>query len=488
MASINAISGSNFSGYTLSDYQKIKGIASSSDGAIIYVCIDNVLNIAVVKSTDYGTTWNVVYTVIGGYTSIACSANGQTVYVVKLGDGLYKSINGGTTWNKVTFLPNDTLPGGNINPETTDSDFGGYKLINIFQLACDATGDKLIMTTNAKAAIYRSTDGGSTWSFIYAVPGYIANSPPPNYVASNSDGTILYTALNNTTDKKIIVSKDSGVTWSNINTQGVSGPFATLATNAYGDFVFAIDGTSRLNIFYPTHVDKALLVPSSGNTLVALGVYNNGNNIIIAQNYYLTITNGAVVKYDLTNKYSPGQAPIVPCFKEDSKILCYNTQEKKEKYVKIQDIRKGDLVKTILNGYVPVDMIGTTKLYNSGNNIRSQNKLYKCARGGKYPDLFEDLYLTGYHAILTDKISPEQREKTIELVGDVYITDGKYRLLACLDERAEPYSEEGLFSIWHLALENDDYYMNYGIYANGLLVETSSKRYMKEHSGMDLIE
>jgi hypothetical protein len=29
-----------------------------------------------------------------------------------------------------------------------------------------------------------------------------------------------------------------------------------------------------------------------------------------------------------------------------------------------------------------------------------------------------------------------------------------------------------------MALENDDYYMNYGIYANGLLVESTSKRFM----------
>jgi len=441
MASITAISGSDFSGYIGSDYQTMKGIASSSDGAIIYV---GNMGISLMKSTNYGATWNQVYNT--GGTSVACSANGQIVYVVKLGDGLRKSTDAGTTWNVVTFLPNNTLPGDNANPEKTDSNFGGYDLSNIYQVACDATGSKLIMTTNAAAAIYRSINGGSTWSFIYAVPGYSTNPQTPTFVASNSDGTILYAALNNTTDKKIIVSKDAGTTWSSINTQGVSGPFATLATNAFGDFVFAVDGSSRLNIFYPTHVDKALLIPSNGNTLVALGVYNNGNNIIISQNNYLTITGGAVVIYDLTNKYSPGQAPIVPCFKEDSKILCYNSQEKKEKYVKIQYIRKGDLVKTTLNGYVPVDMIGTTKIYNSGNNIRSQNKLYKCSCG-KYSELFEDLYITGYHAILTDKITQEQREKTVELVGDVYITDQKYRLLACLDERAEPYVEEGTFTI-----------------------------------------
>ena len=32
-----------------------------------------------------------------------------------------------------------------------------------------------------------------------------------------------------------------------------------------------------------------------------------------------------------------------------------------------------------------------------------------------------------------------------------------------------------------------DYFMNYGIYANGLLVETCSKRYLKELSKMDLL-
>jgi hypothetical protein len=39
-----------------------------------------------------------------------------------------------------------------------------------------------------------------------------------------------------------------------------------------------------------------------------------------------------------------------------------------------------------------------------------------------------------------------------------------------------------------LALENGDDNMNYGIYANGLLVEACSKHYLKEHSNMLLIE
>ena len=55
-------------------------------------------------------------------------------------------------------------------------------------------------------------------------------------------------------------------------------------------------------------------------------------------------------------------------------------------------------------------------------------------------------------------------------------------------KKAQPWNSQGNYTIWHFALENDDYYMNYGVYANGLLVETSSKRYMKELSNMSLIQ
>jgi selenide,water dikinase len=80
-----------------------------------------------------------------------------------------------------------------------------------------------------------------------------------------------------------------------------------------------------------------------------------------------------------------------------------------------------------------------------------------------------------------------QKEKTIEVNGNLYITDNKYRLPACVDLRASIFEHPGKYIIYHIALENDDYYMNYGIYANGLLVESCSKRYLVELSGMVLV-
>ena len=68
------------------------------------------------------------------------------------------------------------------------------------------------------------------------------------------------------------------------------------------------------------------------------------------------------------------------------------------------------------------------------------------------------------------------------------MTDDHYRLPACADEKAKVYDKKGQHVVYHIALENNDYYMNYGIYANGLLVETCSKRYLKEISNMEIIE
>jgi hypothetical protein len=89
--------------------------------------------------------------------------------------------------------------------------------------------------------------------------------------------------------------------------------------------------------------------------------------------------------------------------------------------------------------------------------------------------------------VLVDDITDKQRAELQELMGDIYVTSKKYRLMACVDDRSEPYEAEGLFTIWHFALEHEKYNWNYGVYANGLLVETTSLRMIKECSGMTLL-
>jgi hypothetical protein len=177
----------------------------------------------------------------------------------------------------------------------------------------------------------------------------------------------------------------------------------------------------------------------------------------------------------------------VMCFKEGTNILCLDQETNTEKYIPIEDLQNGVLVKTLFSGYQPISMIGSTKIYNSGDKLRGKNRLYRC-RKEKYPELNEDLIITGCHSILVYTITDKERADLEELMGKIYITEKRYRLMACVDERAEPYEEEGLFTIWHFALEHEHIRANYGVYANGLLVESSSKRMMSEYSGMELLQ
>jgi hypothetical protein len=184
---------------------------------------------------------------------------------------------------------------------------------------------------------------------------------------------------------------------------------------------------------------------------------------------------------------SPGvlYTESIICFKEDTKILCKinNTEE----YIPIQALRKGDLVKTSLNGFKSIDMIGWQDINHIISETRIPNQLYVCSKEN-FPEATEDLIITGAHSILVDSITDTHREKIDVVLGKIYITGDKYRLPACIDERTRIYEKEGKTTIYHFALENENYYMNYGIYANGILVETSSKRYLKEMSRMTLIE
>jgi len=236
-------------------------------------------------------------------------------------------------------------------------------------------------------------------------------------------------------------------------------------------------------------VNAAKVLSSSGLTVNNTTLTITGLNITTLATYYLYLfneagdpvgsVNGEADRFNLA-RFPVSEAP--PCFKEDSKILT------DKGYVTVQNLKKGDLVKTSKNGFKPIALLGKSKLEHHANEDRIVNQLYKLSKK-QYPDLFEDLVLTGAHAVLVDSFDGEQqKEATVEVLGRVFVTDSKYRLPACVDKKSTVYEETGLHTIYHLALENDNYYGNYGIYANGLLVESCSKRFLKEISGMTLIE
>lgn len=177
--------------------------------------------------------------------------------------------------------------------------------------------------------------------------------------------------------------------------------------------------------------------------------------------------------------------PEITCFLEGSTIL--SQVDGTEQYIPIEQLTKGTLVKTSLDGYKKVVAIGSATIQNPGTDDRTEHRLYKCSTSN-YPQLTHDLYITGGHSILEFPITEKQKADSIEKLGQLYVTDKKYRILACIDDRAKPWNSSGTYTIWHFALEHHDKEMNYGVYANGgLLVESCSIRVLTQTSNMKLI-
>jgi hypothetical protein len=177
----------------------------------------------------------------------------------------------------------------------------------------------------------------------------------------------------------------------------------------------------------------------------------------------------------------------VTCFKEGTCILRRNAETGDAEYIPVERLRKGDLIKTVSHGYMPIHTIGCAEIYNPGKETKTDNRLYKFTPE-ECPELFEDLYITGNHCILYSTLDEDLKTRVKDHMKEIYVTEGYYRVPACLDERSKPYDKEGPATIWHFALEHESIYENYGIYANGLLVESSSIRYMTELSNMELLE
>ena len=300
-------------------------------------------------------------------------------------------------------------------------------------------------------------------------------------------------------DNIMYVSRDDGVILKiQLSTSTTYSGVTTFVTGLTNPNNMCIDSTGTY--MYISNRNDCSIIQLNMITKIITSTWSNSNlnyNVISSMLLYNsllyvdynnnqgTTQNGSIITIDaFSSPFSPLPIiPTVPCFLHNSKILT------KKGYAPIQDLRNGDLVKTSLNGFKPIFMIGKRDITHPCSKERIKTQLYKCTEE-KYPEIFEDLIITGCHCILVDDFAnDEQREKAKEVhKGRTFVTDEKYRLPACADEKTSVYEVPGDYTIYHLALEHDDYFMNYGIYANGLLVESCSKRYLKEKSNMIMIE
>lgn len=176
-------------------------------------------------------------------------------------------------------------------------------------------------------------------------------------------------------------------------------------------------------------------------------------------------------------------SPPSACFNHDTKILCFDEELNQEVYVPIQDMKVGTIVKSYKHGYKKIEFIGKGK--NINNPDDKYRSMYKMKKQG---EMLDDLILTGNHSILVDRFKniEADRQKTEFENNGFYMIDDKYILFVKNSLLFEQIMDNELYTYYHFVLENDeenkdDDCVRYGIWANGVLAESSDKKHFIKH-------
>ena len=195
------------------------------------------------------------------------------------------------------------------------------------------------------------------------------------------------------------------------------------------------------------------------------------------------LARGFPVKPTSANFNQTRPTPTYPCFLKGTMI------ETMKGMIPVEDLRPNMFVKTYEHSYVPIKLIGKRTITHDSKKERRKEQLFVCKKE-LYPGATEDLVITGCHSLLVkrDFLEKDEEQRIIDANGGIYLTDKLVRLPAVADLQTIIYPEDGDYEIYHFALDHTDDRMNYGIYANGILAETCSIRYISEYSGMKLLE
>ena len=156
------------------------------------------------------------------------------------------------------------------------------------------------------------------------------------------------------------------------------------------------------------------------------------------------------------------------CFNYDTKILT------DKGYLPIQDLKKGVLVKTYKHGFKPIALIGSRKMINNPNMQGfCMHKMVKTDENG----LLEDLIVTGYHSILVDDLG-ELCEENKKYSDQVKVED-KFLLSTAVSKDFVKLEDTNEYTYYHFALENEDPEERFGVWANGVLTETTPISHFK---------
>jgi len=164
------------------------------------------------------------------------------------------------------------------------------------------------------------------------------------------------------------------------------------------------------------------------------------------------------------------------CFDESTEILCLN-KNLEEVYLPISELKVGTIVKSYKHGYRRISLIHKKSFINDTSNFSSSMFFMP-----KNENMTKDLILTGGHSILVDNITDNElieNNKYFNYTNPKI--DGKQLLLCFVSKKFASLENNKEYTVYNFCLENDgDDEARYGVWANGVLVETPSTQYLKD--------
>ncbi len=268
---------------------------------------NNFAGAGVYKSTNGGSAWQRIgleNTVSIGRVLVN-PANPLRVYVAAAGSyfgpnperGVYRSDNGGATWERVLYVSDSCGAIDIIMDPVNPSNM----MAAMWQRTRYPNGGQLY---GSGSGVYRTTDGGNTWSALGTANG-LPNSSTTNVgriglSISNSSPNIAYCLYTNgSTFSGFFKTTNFGLNWTNANGGGLQNGFSTFSwyfgqlrvhpTNP--DIVYVLDldimkttnsGATWSEISGAIHVDQHALAfkPGDPNTIIVGndgGIYRSSN-------------------------------------------------------------------------------------------------------------------------------------------------------------------------------------------------------------------
>lgn len=263
------------------------------------------------KSSDAGTTWSQIgLEQTGIITELVLHPTDQSIiYAATLGNpyektterGVYKSVDGGATWNNILFLSDSSgVIDLIMNPSNPDILYAsGFNRINLpFQGKVSGPESK----------IYKTTDGGTTWTHLTNGLPTTAESRIGLAISTTNTNTLysIYVSESSLDVLDIYKSTDAGQNWTALNatTNGLDSDalggfgwyFGEIYVNPYNDNHLVVTGVEMYHSTdggatwsqnvpdwwtYEVHADKHDVLFLDANSYIIAtdgGLYKTTNN------------------------------------------------------------------------------------------------------------------------------------------------------------------------------------------------------------------